>query len=139
MLDAQRPVLQSPSDPAGLMFKDTRPSWVVVDKQNAAVQRLDLAHVHGTNRFVGLGPPVVRWQYLQIVVLCRRAGAGKPQTLVQSSSACIHSKDSKLKRLLFHVRSVDQSLQQDRAAPPPLERRQQEDFREEELRRSIFN
>jgi hypothetical protein len=53
-------------------------------------------------------------------VLRRGAGNRKSQALVQSSSTCIHAKDSKPKRLLFHVRTVDQSLHQDRTdtAPP---------------------
>jgi len=62
MLDSQRLGKDCP-DPDGLAFKQFRPSGIVVDQQNAAVQWLYFSNMGGANLFVGLRHVAVsqRW------------------------------------------------------------------------------
>ena len=53
MLDSQRLLREGSPYPGGLPLEQSRPSGIVVDKQNAAAQWLRFFDMRGANLFVG--------------------------------------------------------------------------------------
>ena len=55
VLDSQRLLREDSSYPGGLPLEQVRPSRIVIDKQNASVQRVYFSNMGGANLFVGQG------------------------------------------------------------------------------------